>query len=113
VASDCSTDHTEEIVQEFHSDDIHLVRSPERRGKEAAQQCAIEVARGDIIVFTDVGTFLDPQALAAIVRNFADPTIGCVSSEDRIVDADGRVTGERVRLMNASPVTDKGQLPVD
>jgi len=94
VASDCSTDDTERIVQDFHVHEVQLVRSPERRGKEAAQQRAIEVARGDIIVFTDVGTLLDPRAVSEIVGNFADPTVGCVSSEDRIVDADGRVTGE-------------------
>jgi hypothetical protein len=29
-----------------------------------------------------------------IVANFADPTIGCVSSEDRFIDQDGKISGE-------------------
>jgi Glycosyl transferase family 2 len=94
VASDCSTDGTDGTVQEFRAHGVQLVRSPIRRGKEAAQKEAIEVSRGEILVFSDVGTMLDAGALTQIVNNFADPTVGCVSSEDRIVDADGRVTGE-------------------
>ena len=46
------------------------------------------------MVFSDVATALAPDAVSTIVRNFADPTIGCVSSVDRFVDADGRVSGE-------------------
>src|SRR6185369_12543336 len=33
-------------------------------------------------------------AVSALVRNFGDPTVGCVSSVDRFIDADGRVSGE-------------------
>jgi glycosyltransferase involved in cell wall biosynthesis len=93
VASDCSTDATDEIVRAAGAR-VRLVRAPERRGKEAAQQLALRVASGDILVFSDVATALAPDGVSAIVRNFADPTVGCVSSEDRFVDADGRVSGE-------------------
>src|SRR5207237_574609 len=79
VASDCSTDATDEIVQEY-SDRVRLVRSSERRGKEAAQKAAIDGASGDILVFSDVATALAPDGVSSIVRNFADPTVGCVSS---------------------------------
>jgi len=93
VASDCSTDATDEIVRAY-GPRVTLVRAPERRGKEAAQQLALRAASGDILVFSDVATALAPNGVSAIVRNFADPTVGCVSSEDRFVDADGRVSGE-------------------
>jgi len=96
VASDCSTDATDEIVEAFRPHGVQLVRSSTRRGKEAAQQEALAASQGDILVFSDVGTLLEPQALTQIVSNFADSTVGCVSSEDRVVDADGRVTGENV-----------------
>jgi hypothetical protein len=52
------------------------------------------VSRGDVLVFSDAGTLLDTDALTTIVSSFADPTVGCVSSVDRILDNDGRVTGE-------------------
>ena len=93
VASDCSTDGTDEIVGSY-SDRVRLVRAPERRGKEAAQQLAVEAASGEILVFSDVATTLAADGISSIVRNFADPTVGCVSSVDRFIDPDGRITGE-------------------
>ena len=73
---------------------MRLVRATERRGKEAAQQLALESASGEILIFSDVATALAPNGVSTIVANFADPTVGCVSSIDRFVDADGRVSGE-------------------
>ena len=73
---------------------MRLVRASARRGKEAAQQLAVESASGAILVFSDVATALAPDAVSTIVMNFADPTVGCVSSIDRFVNADGRGSGE-------------------
>jgi glycosyltransferase involved in cell wall biosynthesis len=94
VASDASTDRTDAIVNGFASRGVILVVAPERRGKEAAQARAIVVARGDVLVFSDVATRLDADGLLRLARNFADPTVGCVSSEDRLVRADGTMSGE-------------------
>src|SRR5205085_8354615 len=93
VASDCSTDRTDEIVGS-HAARVRLIRAPERRGKEAAQQLAVRAAGGDILVFSDVATALAADAISSIVQNFADPSVGCVSSVDRFVHADGTVSGE-------------------
>jgi len=94
VASDCSSDATDEIVKSYGDRGIHLVRAPVRKGKEAAQKLAVALANGDIFVFSDVATILPEHAVSNIVRNFHDPTVGCVSSIDRFVDADGRGSGE-------------------
>jgi glycosyltransferase involved in cell wall biosynthesis len=93
VASDCSDDATDAIVGEF-APRVRLVRAAQRKGKEAAQQLAVAAAAGDVIVFSDVATALSPDGISRIVAPFADPTVGCVSSVDRFVDADGRVSGE-------------------
>lgn len=93
VASDCSTDDTDRIVAAY-APRVRLVRAAERRGKEAAQRLAIDAASGAILVFSDVATALAPDGVRTIVTNFADPTVGCVSSIDRFVDAGGRVSGE-------------------
>jgi glycosyltransferase involved in cell wall biosynthesis len=93
VASDCSTDHTDEIVRGYGRR-VLLVRTRERRGKEAAQQLAIRTALGKVLVFSDCATALPANAVSTIVMNFADPTVGCVSSVDRLVDANGKVSGE-------------------
>jgi glycosyltransferase involved in cell wall biosynthesis len=92
IASDASTDRTESIVGE--ESDFGIVRSTERRGKEYAQKLAVDRAKGEILVFSDVATILDPDGIRNIAANFADPTVGCVSSEDRFVDEQGRVSGE-------------------
>ncbi|MEA5115925.1 MAG: glycosyltransferase family 2 protein [Geobacteraceae bacterium] len=94
IASDGSTDATNEIVREYASSGIKLLAFPERRGKENAQKDAVQHATGDIIVFSDVATRLDPQALKEIVANFADPSVGCVSSVDRVIGQDGNPCGE-------------------
>ena len=94
VASDCSTDQTNAIVQEYAGQGLRLVISPERRGKEFAQRLAIAASSMDILVFSDVATQLDPEALRCIVRNFADPSVGSVSSEDRVLGPDGQLSGE-------------------
>lgn len=94
VASDCSSDGTDAIVLSFADRGVKLVRAPERKGKEHAQKHAVGAANGNILIFSDVATVLQPNALQQIVSNFRDPSIGCVSSEDRFIDQDGRVSGE-------------------
>ena len=93
VASDCSSDRTDSIAAAY-APRVRLVRASERRGKEAAQQLAIEQTRGEILVFSDVATALAPDGVTSIVSNFSDPTVGCVSSVDRFIDAHGQVSGE-------------------
>jgi cellulose synthase/poly-beta-1,6-N-acetylglucosamine synthase-like glycosyltransferase len=94
VASDGSTDGTNAAVSAHREEGIELLALRERGGKESAQKAAVTAARGDILVFTDVATMLDPWGLERIVSGFADPTVGCVSSEDRLIGKDGRPSGE-------------------
>lgn len=94
VASDCSDDGTDEIVQEYADRGVHLVRATERLGKENAQLTAIRQASGDLLVFSDVATEIPADALDKLVVYFNDPNIGAVSSEDRFVAQDGSVAGE-------------------
>jgi glycosyltransferase involved in cell wall biosynthesis len=93
VASDCSDDATDSIVGEY-AGRVRLVRAAERRGKEAAQQLAVASTSGEVIVFSDVATVLAEDGVSRIVASFADPKVGCVSSVDRFVDKDGRLSGE-------------------
>jgi len=94
VASDCSTDGTDDLVRSFASSGVRLVRLKTKGGKEAAQKQAVEFTSGEILVFSDTATMLEPGAIITIVQNFADPTVGCVSSVDRFIDVDGAVSGE-------------------
>ena len=93
VASDCSTDRTDDIALQY-APRVRLVRAGERGGKEAAQRLAVRSARGRILIFSDVATALDLHGVSTIVKNFADDTVGCVSSVDRFIDPDGKPSGE-------------------
>lgn len=94
VASDASDDGTDEIAAEYADRGVRVVRAVERRGKEWAQLQAVQAARGDILVFSDVATMIAPEALHRLAADFADPAVGAVSSEDRFVAPDGQVVGE-------------------
>lgn len=94
VASDCSTDRTDEIVRSYAERGVRLVRAPARRGKEAAQKLAVDAAQGEILVFSDVATILPVDGVGNIVKSFNDPSVGCVSSVDRFIERDGRPSGE-------------------
>jgi cellulose synthase/poly-beta-1,6-N-acetylglucosamine synthase-like glycosyltransferase len=94
VASDCSTDATNAIVSEYRDRGIELLDVQVRGGKENAQKKAVAVSRGDILVFTDVATHLDPRGIAEITGNFADSSVGCVSSEDKMIGNHGNTSGE-------------------
>jgi glycosyltransferase involved in cell wall biosynthesis len=92
VASDSSTDRTDAIVSA--TPDVKLVRADVRKGKEYAQKLAVQQATGEILVFTDTGTMLDKEAIRLLVRNFADPSVGAVSSTDKLVNENNEIVGE-------------------
>lgn len=94
IASDCSSDATENIVSEYADRGVRLVRAGERLGKENAQWCAIEQASGEIVVFSDVATQIPADALRKLATYFADASVGAVSSEDRFISQSGEVAGE-------------------
>jgi cellulose synthase/poly-beta-1,6-N-acetylglucosamine synthase-like glycosyltransferase len=94
VASDSSSDRTNEIVRDYLDEGVELLDIADRRGKENAQKEAVKKATGDVIVFSDVATMLERGGLQQLVSNFADPTVGCVSSEDRLLGSDGKLSGE-------------------
>ncbi|WP_228739304.1 glycosyltransferase family 2 protein [Marinobacter arenosus] len=94
VASDCSTDATDQIVAEYSKNNVLLARAEERKGKEHAQLQAIMKSSGQILVFSDVATSIPEDALHKMVRYFQDPAVGAVSSEDRFVSRDGSIVGE-------------------
>ena len=81
VASDGSTDDTDAVVHALADARVRLMRVEGRVGKTACQNRAVESASGEIVVFTDATTAVDRGALRALVRNFADPQVGCVAAQ--------------------------------
>lgn len=94
VASDGSTDKTNQIVESYAEHGVVLHPVAERKGKENAQRSAIQTAKGDILVFSDVSTKIETVALKQIAESFQNPKVGAISSEDRFLTESGEVAGE-------------------
>ncbi len=94
VASDFSTDATDQIVESFSEQGLRLVRADEHKGKEYAQLCAIRQATGEILVFSDVATEIPREALRILASRFTDEHVGALSSEDRFMSNSGELVGE-------------------
>jgi len=97
VASDCSSDRTDEIVRSFADRGVKLHRQTERLGKTAAQNAGVELAKGDVVLFSDATTLYESDVLNVIVPNFADPTVGCVAGKLIYVDPKDSGVGKGAR----------------
>jgi cellulose synthase/poly-beta-1,6-N-acetylglucosamine synthase-like glycosyltransferase len=83
VISDASSDATDEIVRSYADRGVVLHRMPQRGGKTLGLNAGVERARSEILVFSDANIIYRPDALRKLVRNFADPAVGCVTGDSR------------------------------
>jgi cellulose synthase/poly-beta-1,6-N-acetylglucosamine synthase-like glycosyltransferase len=84
VASDGSLDETNAIVRRF-APRVRLLEFSPRRGKTATINDGIRSVTSSIVVLSDANTFLEPDAIRSLVRNFADDDVGAVSGDVRLV----------------------------
>lgn len=98
VVSDGSTDSTDRIMGAQRNERLHFFVLPEHAGKAVALNRALAAAQGEIIVFNDARQAIDPAALRYLVANFADPTVGCVSGELMLADAQAGAAGQGLGL---------------
>ena len=80
IASDGSSDNTNEIVKKYTEvrENIHLLEFS-RTGKSGMLNRAIKSVKGEIVVFSDANTEYSADALKGLVKHFEDPAVGCVS----------------------------------
>jgi len=89
--TDGSDDQTAEIIRHYpYPTEVRwqLLHQPERRGKIAAFQRAMEQISSPVVVSTDANTLVNPDALHRLVSHFADSQVGAVAGEKRISMAD-------------------------
>lgn len=87
VASDGSTDGTNAIAKSFEAQGIVLHTVNPRGGKTRALNAVIPKTHGEILVLSDANAMYQPDAIRQLVRHFADPTVGAVSGDVRLMDA--------------------------
>lgn len=86
VASDGSTDQTDQIVKSFADKGVKLFRQEGRVGKTITQNNAVEICAGEIILFSDATTNYQINVLREILPNFADEKVGCAAGKLVYVD---------------------------
>lgn len=79
VAVDGVEDKTADVVKTFADRGVELSFSPDRRGKVAAINRAIQQARHEIVVFSDANNHYPKDAIRELVKPFSDPSVGAVS----------------------------------
>ena len=85
--TDGSDDATPDLVRNYpYPADVRweLLHQPERRGKIAAFQRAMEYIQSPIVISTDANTLVNAAGVRNLVRHFADPQVGAVAGEKRI-----------------------------
>ncbi len=81
VVSDASDDGTDEIVNEYSTEGLVLLRMEDRGGKTLGLNAAVLKARGDVLIFSDANAMYRSDAVRNLLRNFDDPDVGAVVGE--------------------------------
>jgi biofilm PGA synthesis N-glycosyltransferase PgaC len=99
VVSDGSTDRTEGILHQYAANPrIQVVLNQLSKGKASGLNDALAVAQGDVIVFTDARQKIEATAIRALLADFADADVGCVSGELMLGNPDTGEKGEGMGL---------------
>jgi cellulose synthase/poly-beta-1,6-N-acetylglucosamine synthase-like glycosyltransferase len=84
--TDGSTDGTPEFLRQFP--ELQVEHTPERLGKIHAMNRGLAFVKTPLVMFSDSNTILGEQSIMEIVRQFQNPSVGCVAGEKRILEKD-------------------------
>jgi cellulose synthase/poly-beta-1,6-N-acetylglucosamine synthase-like glycosyltransferase len=87
---DGSTDSSVEIISQYPA--IKLIELKERKGKLAAIKRAMSVVNTPIVVFSDANAMLNEDCIQKIVPHYANPKVGGVAGEKKIISTQKRST---------------------
>lgn len=82
--TDGSTDRTP-IILSSHKEFV-LMHSDQRKGKVAAMNRAMKAVRTPYVIFCDANTLLNESAIKEMVQHYADPKVGGVAGEKRVMN---------------------------
>ncbi|MFG2121973.1 bifunctional polysaccharide deacetylase/glycosyltransferase family 2 protein [Streptomyces sp. NPDC048710] len=87
VVDDGSTDGTADLVESLHLP-VRVIRR-QNAGKPAALNTGLAAATYDLVVMVDGDTVFEPDTVRTIVQPFADPRVGAVSGNAKVVNRGG------------------------
>lgn len=92
VGSDGSIDKTVQIARKYESNGVKILDFKTNSGKTSIQNACVKEARGEIIIFTDAASFISPNSISEICKNFAEQQVGCVAGMMKYIDTDKNLT---------------------
>jgi cellulose synthase/poly-beta-1,6-N-acetylglucosamine synthase-like glycosyltransferase len=100
VSSGC-TDRTEEIVQEFATEDprVRLLTQHRREGKASAINLFISHAHGDVLILESADTVPEEKTFDRLVAPFLDDSVGMTGAHPVPVNSSETFVGFCVHLM--------------
>ncbi|MDW7696034.1 glycosyltransferase family 2 protein (plasmid) [Flammeovirgaceae bacterium SG7u.111] len=81
--TDGSTDNTQQIIKKYPQ--FILLHSDKRAGKSAAVNRAMQHVKTPVAIFCDANTLLNEHAIVEISKHYANPEIGGVSGEKKVI----------------------------
>ncbi len=93
VGSDGSTDKTNDIITQFVKkySNINFAPFEKRRGKKFVINDLVKIANGEVLVFSDSNTVYDKNAIAGLVKYYADDRVGGVSGRLELIEKSSSV----------------------
>ena len=88
VVDDGSTDGTADLVESLGLPGVRVIRQ-ENAGKPAALNTGLAAATCDLVVMVDGDTVFESGTVRTIVQPFADPRVGAVSGNAKVVNRGG------------------------
>lgn len=82
--TDGSDDGTPELLKKYP--ELEVYHEPARKGKIDAMNRGMHFVKAPIVIFSDTNTRLSFNTIRDMVACFADPEVGCVAGEKRIVE---------------------------
>jgi len=98
VGSDGSNDDTASRARGFAAAGVRVLAFHRRRGKTSVLNDLVPRCRGEIVVLADARQRFEPDAVRALVRRFADRTVGAVGGELILADSAGSTVGRGLGL---------------
>ncbi len=88
VVTDGSDDGSVNIVKQYQQQ-VFLLHSPERRGKAAAINHAIQHAQTPVVIFSDANCLLNKDSVQYMMKHFIGDKVGAVAGEKKITRSTG------------------------
>jgi hyaluronan synthase len=87
VIDDGSTDRTWEVLTGLQPryPQLQLFRFDENRGKRHAMALGAEKAKGEILIYLDSDSMVDPEGIYRIVQPFAEESVGAVAGHTMVI----------------------------